>query len=326
VGLTRREMIVGTGAAFSAVVSSPYVSRASETYPARHVTIVNQFAAGSISDTTSRLIAQSLQDQLGQPFVVENKPGAGGLIAATAVARAKPDGYTLLATVSSLHSAAALYKEMPLDLMGDFTHIARLVSYPSFMTVRSTLPINTVQDLIAYAKANPAKLTYGHGNNMGQMVGEIFKRRTGVDLTRVAYRSNPAAMSDLVAGHIDVMVADIGTGWPHVESQKARPLAVFSKQRSALMPSVPTLDETVMPGFDVLPWGGLSGPAKMPSDVVGKLDAAISATFRSPETQKRFSAPGMEPYWADQRTFEIYVQDQLKNWTALIKEAGIPPQ
>lgn len=323
---TRRKILAGASAVISGVIARPYVSRAAEPYPARRVTIVNQFAAGSISDTTARLIAQALQDQLGQPFIVENKPGGGGLIAATMVARAAPDGYTLLATVSSLHSAAALYKELPIDLMKDFTHIARLVSYPSFMTVRSSLPINTVQELVAYAKANPGKLSYGHGNNMGQMVGEIFKRRTGVDMTRVAYRSNPAAMTDLVAGHIDVMVADIGTGWPHVESQKARPLAVFAKQRSAIMPAVPTLDETVMPGFDVLPWGGLSGPANMPPDVVAKLDAAIATTMKNPEMQKRFTAPGMEPFWAGQKDFETYVRAQLDNWTALIKEAGIPPQ
>jgi tripartite-type tricarboxylate transporter receptor subunit TctC len=307
------------------VVSACHGAAASD-YPNRRVTIINQFAPGSISDAAARLIAQSLQDQLGQPFIVENRVGAGGLVAATTVARAAPDGYTLLATASSLHSGAALYKEMPIDPMKDFTHIARIGSYPSFIAVRANLPIHSIQELVDYAKNNPGKLTYGYGNNMGQIIGETFKRRTGADISRVAYRSNPAAMTDLVAGHIDIMLPDLNTGMPHVLSGKVRPLAVFTKSRSITLSNVPTLDETLLPGFEVLPWGGLSGPANMPPEVVSKLEAAVQKALMDPETQKRFALSGIEVFWAGQKEFESWVRSQLANWTTLIKEVGIQPQ
>jgi tripartite-type tricarboxylate transporter receptor subunit TctC len=325
--LTRREMLAHGAVAGGAMVAQmPRSLLAADEYPSRRVTIINQFAPGSISDAAARLIAQSLQDQFGQPFIVENRVGAGGLLAATMVARALPDGYTLLATASSLHSGAALYKDLPIDPMKDFTHIARIGSYPSFIAVRSNLPINSIQELVAHAKKNPGKLTYGHGNNMGQMIGETFKRRTATDIARVAYRSNPAAMTDLIAGHIDIMLPDLNTGMPHVQSGRVRPLAVFTKKRSTTLPDVPTLDETVMPGFDVLPWGGLSGPANLPPDVVNKLETAVQKALAEPETQKRFAMSGIEVFWGGQKEFESYVRSQLENWTALIREVGIQPQ
>jgi len=323
---TRRQVLsYGLASASAGLMLSSRLS-ASERYPARPVTIINQFAPGSISDAAARLLAQSLHEQLGQPFIVENRVGAGGLLAATTVARAKPDGYTLLATASSLHSGAALYKELPIDPMKDFTHIARIGSYPSFIAVRSELPIATIKELVTYAKSKGGKMTYGHGNNMGRMIGEIFKLRTGAPLTRVPYRSNPTAMTDLVGGQIDMMLPDQNTGMPHVKSGRARPLAVFTKERSRVLPDVPTLDETVMPGFDVLPWGGLSGPANMPPEVVATLEQAVEKMLSDPKMQKQFRTAGVEVFWGGHKEFETYVRDQLTNWTALIKEAGIPPQ
>ena len=323
---TRRRILKQTLAAAGAALCVPHLSRAQERYPARRVTIINQFAAGSISDAAARLLAQSLQEQLGQPFVVENKVGAGGLLAATTVARAAPDGYTLLATASSLHSGAALYKDLPIDPMKDFTHIARIGSYPSFIAVRSDLPVKTIQELVSYAKAHDGKITYGHGNNMGRMIGEIFKLRTGAPLVRVPYRSNPAAMTDLVGGQIDMMLPDLNTGMPHVLSGRARPLAVFTKARSPALPDVPTLDETVMPGFEILPWGGLSGPANLPAEVVATLESAAHKTLTGPQVQKQFRTAGIEIFWGGHEEFTSYVRAQLANWTALIKEAGIPPE
>jgi putative tricarboxylic transport membrane protein len=163
---TRRRVIVHAVLGGGAVLACPFIARAEEPYPSRRVTLINQFAPGSISDAAARLIAQYLQDHLSQPFIVENRAGGGGLVAAVAVARAVPDGYTLLATASSLHSGAALYKDLPIDPVKDFTHIARIGSYPSFFAVRSDLPAKSIQELVAYAKSNPGKLTYGHGNNL----------------------------------------------------------------------------------------------------------------------------------------------------------------
>ena len=298
-------------------------SQSATVYPTRPVTIVNQFSPGSISDATARLIAKSLQDQLGQPFIVENKVGAGGLIAATYVANAAPDGYTLLATSSSLHSGASLYKDLKIDPIKDFTHIARVGSFPSFIVVRSDLPVNTIEEFIFYAKKNPKKLSYGHGNNVGQMVGETLQKRNGIELIRVPYKSNPAAMIDLVAGHIDMMVPELNTGLPHIQSGKVKALALLTKTHNSRLPNVPTLNETVLPGFDVLPWGGLSGPAGMPIDIVTKLEISVHKALRDPEFIKSLTSSVIEPFWGGQKEFEQYVKSQLENWTLIIKNAGI---
>src|SRR5262245_59229817 len=246
-----------------------------ETYPVRPVTIVTPFAAGSQTDAAARLLGQSLQDALGQSFVVENKAGAGGLLAANAVARAKPDGYTLLLTTNSTHSAIALFKSVPYDPIKDFAPIARLGNFPSFIAVNSSLPIMSMAELVANAKANPGKLSYGVGNSTGQIVGETLKKRTSIDIVRVSYRSNPTAMSDLIAGHIQVMVPDMNTGMPQVNAQKIRPLAVLTKEGNPLLPNVPTLDATVMPGFEILAWAGLFAPANTPPEIVNTLAEAV---------------------------------------------------
>ena len=228
--MTRRQFAGGAAAATGALLAGVRRGRA-DTYPQKPVTIVNPFAPGSISDAAARIVGQSLQQELGQPFVVENKVGAGGLLAATTVQRAQPDGYTLMLTASSSFSGAALYKSMPFDPVKDFTHIARIGSFPSFIAVNPGVPAETMAALVAYAKANPGKLSYGHGNNVGQLVGETLKKRTGVDIVRVAYRSNPAAVTDLIAGHIQIMVPDLNTGLPSVKSGKIRALAMLNHGR-----------------------------------------------------------------------------------------------
>jgi tripartite-type tricarboxylate transporter receptor subunit TctC len=323
--VTRRRLVQCALGAGVFIPAAPYVARAA-TYPTQRITILNQFPPGSLSDAAARLVAQSLQDQFGQPVIVENKVGGNGLVAAIAVARAAPDGYTLLATASSLHSGAAVLKDVPIDLMKDFTHIARISKYPSFIAVRSDLPVNSIQALVAYAKANPRKLSYGHGNNTGQIVGEVFKLRTHVDMVRVPYRSNAQAMTDLIAGQIDLMVPDMYTGMPHILSGKARALVVLDKIRSPALPDTPTLDETVIPGFEMVPWGGLSGPANLPPDVVSRLEQALREMTQQPKSRDLFERARIEISFAGHKEFTGYVADQLANWTNLIREAGIKPE
>jgi tripartite-type tricarboxylate transporter receptor subunit TctC len=323
--ITRRHLLNRAAAAGAFVAAAPYVARAAA-YPTQRITLINQFAPGSISDAAARLLAQSLQDQFGQPVIVENKVGAGGLVAAVAVARAAPDGYTLLATASSLHSGAALYKDLPIDPVKDFTHIARMGTYPSFIAVRSSLPVKSMAEFVAYAKANPGKLSYGYGNNMGRIIGEILKRRTHIDISLIPYRSNPAAVTDLLGGQIDAMLPDLNTGLAQVKADRIRPLAVATTTRNAALPEVPTLDSTVLPGFELVPWGGLSGPANLPPDVVTQLEAAARKTMDDPKTKELFGRSGIEFFWAGHDEFTAYVRDQLVNWGNLIREAGIPPE
>jgi tripartite-type tricarboxylate transporter receptor subunit TctC len=297
-----------------------------EPYPARTVTIVTPFAAGSQTDAAARIVGQYLQDALGHGFVIENKPGANGLIAANAVAHAKPDGYTLLLTTNSTHSAVALFKSVPYDPIKDFTPIARIGNFPSFVAVNLDVPVASMAELVARAKANPGRLSYGVGNSTGYVVGETLKKRTGTDIVRVSYRSNTFAIADLIAGHIQMMIPDMNTGLPQVKAQKIRPLAVLTKERSPLLPDVPTLSETVMPGFESLAWAGVFAPANTPPEVTNTIADAMHKMLTNPEMIERFSGAGVQVLWTDPQAFSEFVKTELVKWTAVIKEAGIEPE
>jgi tripartite-type tricarboxylate transporter receptor subunit TctC len=298
-----------------------------QSWPARTVTIVTPFAAGSVTDVTARIIGTALQEALKHPFIVENKPGAGGMIAAQAVAHADPDGYTLLLTTNSTHSAApALFKTVLYDPIKDFTPIARIGSFPSVVVVNPSLKINTIQELVAYAKANPGKLSYAHGNSTGYIAGEAIKHEAGIDIVRVGYRSNPAAVTDLIAGHVPMMIPDLNNALPQIAEKNMRPLAVLTRQRSPDLPDVPTLDESVMPGFDLLAWAGLFGPAELPPEVVEVLAREIKAAMARPDILEKFKKSGIEPYWGDTGEFKDFVASELVKWTAVIRAAGIEPE
>jgi tripartite-type tricarboxylate transporter receptor subunit TctC len=296
-------------------------------YPSRPVTVLTPYAAGSATDTAARLIGKYLQDALGQPFVIENREGAIGMIAAEACSRANPDGYTLLLTSNSTHSAApGLFKKVPYDPIKDFTPIARIGSFPSFIAVTNDLPVKSMQELVAYARANPGKINAGYGNSTGRITTETFKRRLNLDITPVAYRSNPAAVTDLMAGHVQMGVPDFSTGLPMLKAEKIRPLAVLTKERDPTLPDVPTLNETVMPGYDLLAWTGIFGPAGMPQKAVDTLAKPIEAALSKPEVRDRFRDAGVEIFWIGPAGFSDYVKTELVKWTTLIKSAGIEPE
>jgi tripartite-type tricarboxylate transporter receptor subunit TctC len=298
-----------------------------QTYPSRPVTIITPFAAGSVTDATARAIAQHLQETLGQSVVVENRAGAGGLLAANAVARAAPDGHTLLITTNTTHSAApGLFKSVPYDPIKDFTPVARIGSFPSLIAVHPSQPMRSMQELVSYAKASPGKLSYAHGNSTGHITGEALKRRTGIDVVRVAYRSNPAAMTDLIAGHIPMMIPDFGVALPQVKAQKIRPLAVITRERSMTLPDLPTLHETVMPNYDLLAWAGLFAPAGLPAPIATRLSGELEKMLMRPEVKERFLNSGVEVFFSGPKEFEDYVKSELVKWTGLIKEVGIEPE
>jgi tripartite-type tricarboxylate transporter receptor subunit TctC len=298
-----------------------------QTYPSRPVTIVTPFAAGSVTDATARSIAAHLQEALGQPFIVENRAGAGGMLAASAVAKAAPDGHTLLITTNSTHSAApGLFKTVPYDPVRDFTPVARIGSFPSLIAVNPKQPIKSMQELVAQAKANPGKLAIAHGNSTGHITIEALKQRAKIDIARVPYRSNPAAMADLVAGHIALMVPDFGTGLPQLRAQKIRALAVLTKDRSATLPDVPTLHETVMPSYDLLAWAGMFAPAGLPVPIAERVSAELQKMLSKVEVKERLLNTGVEVFYTGPKEFDAYVRSELVKWTGLIKEAGIQPE
>jgi tripartite-type tricarboxylate transporter receptor subunit TctC len=296
-------------------------------YPTRTITILTPFAAGSVTDAAARVVAQALTETLHQSVVVENRPGAGGMLSANAVARAANDGYTLLLTTNSTHSVVnALYKNVTYDPIKDFTPVARIGSFASYIGVTPDKPYQSMQALVDYAKAHPGKLSYGVGNSTTQIVMEALKKRTGADILKVPYRSNPMVMTDLLGGQVQIMVADFNTGIPQLKAGKVNALAVLTRTRHPTLPNVPTLNETVMPGYHILAWAGMFGPAGLPADVVKTLAAAVHKALDNPEVRQRFANSGTDVYWSDTDEFAAFVKSELTNWMAMAKEAGIQPE
>jgi tripartite-type tricarboxylate transporter receptor subunit TctC len=296
----------------------------SQTYPNRPVTIIVPFGAGSATDTVSRLIAQPLGEALGQNVVVEDRPGADGALAATYVARAAPDGYTLLmASNSPLSAAPFLVKNIAYDAIKDFTPIARTGSYTLMLVVNPKLPVHSVAELVAYAKANPGKLSYASGNTSGIVGGETFKRWAGLDIVHVPYKSTPPALTDVMDGRVSMMFADLITGLPHVRSGGVRALAMTRLKRSALIPELPTMDEAGVEGFEMDSWVALFGPANMPPAIVTRLNVEIRRIIDNPDVQKKMVKVAFDSFSSTPEELGAFTKDQLAKWGKMIKDAGI---
>ena len=306
---------------------APRSAAADDKWPARRVTLIVPFGPGTTTDAIGRLFAEEFKEALGQPFIVENRAGAGSTLGAHAAAKAAPDGYTLLMGGNSSHTAApALVKVVPYDPIKDFTFISRIGKYPSVLATNPRQPFKTIREFVAYAKANPGKLAYGHGNSTGQITGETIKRRLGLDIARVPYTSNPPALTDLLGNSIQLMVPDFLTGLPNIEAGKVVPLAVIMLERSPRLPNAPTLAETVMPGFGVLPWTSLMGPAGLPKDIVKTLDGTVEKIMAKPDITRRLEATGTDPFYAPTEEFSAFVKADLPRWITMGREAGIEPQ
>ena len=296
-------------------------------YPSKPITIVVPFAAGSGTDSITRIVAQYLSVALNQSVVVENKVGASGALAATYVARAAPDGYTLLMATNSTHSANPhLFKNLGYDPVKDFAPVARLGSYVFMLVVGKDVPVTTLQELVAYAKANPGKLTYASGNTTGIVAGETFKSKAGVDILHVPYKSTPPAINDVLGGRISMIVIDMAPGIEHVRAGNFRALAVTTKERSALLPDLPSLAEAGIPGYDVTSYAALFAPAGTPKEIVDRLNAEIQKIIADPEAKKRIAVTGFDAFSGPPESLAAFVQTELVNWGKLIKDAGIEPQ
>jgi tripartite-type tricarboxylate transporter receptor subunit TctC len=316
-------------AAASALIFAGLVSAASAQapYPNRPITLVLPFAAGSGTDTTTRIISQHLGLALGVGTIIDNKPGANGMIAATYVARAAPDGYTLFVTTNTTHSANPfLLKNMPYDPVKDFTPIARTGDLPFMLVVNNDLPAKNVAELIAYGKANPGKLTYASGSSSGIVSGATFAHNTGVDMLHVPYKSSPPALNDVIGGRISMIFIDVLTGLPHVKGNALRALAVTTKERSPLVPELPSMQEAGVPDFDISSWQGYFAPAGTPKEIVTRLNAEIRKIVEKPEIKAQLATLGMDAFSGTPEQLGTFVGEQLVLWEKLIKNAGIEKQ
>ena len=309
-----------------AAVAWGFAARADQ-YPSRVVTMIVPFAAGSGTDAVARVFAQELAAALKGNVVVENKAGASGAIAANYVARAAPDGYTLFVTTNTSHSAnPSLLKSINYDPVKDFTPIVRGGNLPFMLVVDPKLPVKSVQDLVAHAKANPGKLTYAYGNSTGIVAGETFRRAAGIDVLKVPYKSTPPAITDVVGGRISFMFVDLTSGMSMVRSGGMRALAVTTAERSAILPDLPSMAEGGVKDFDITSWNGIFGPANMPKEITEKLNAEMAKIIARPDVKARLAEMGFDAFSSTPAELDAFVKAQLVTWTKLIKEAGIEPE
>jgi tripartite-type tricarboxylate transporter receptor subunit TctC len=322
---TRRLRAVATSALIFAGLAS--AAPAQTAYPNRTITLVLPFAAGSGTDTTTRIISQHLGVALGVGIVIDNKPGANGMIAATYVARAAPDGYTLFVTTNTTHSANPfLLKTLTYDPVKDFAPIARTGDLPFMLVINLDLPVKNVAELVAFGKANPGKLTYASGSSSSIVSGATFAHNAGIDILHVPYKSSPPALNDVIGGRISMIFIDVLTGLPHVKGNALRALAVTTKERSPLVPELPTMQEAGVPDFDISSWQGYFAPANTPKEIVTRLNAEIRKIVEKPEIKAQLATLGMDAFSGTPEQLGTFVGEQLVLWERLIKNAGIEKQ
>jgi tripartite-type tricarboxylate transporter receptor subunit TctC len=295
-----------------------------DTFPSRPITFVSVFGPGSASDTICRIIADQLGVALKQPVIVEDRPGADGAVAAQYVQHTSPDGYTLMmATNSPLSADPFLLRDVSYDPVKDFAPVTRVGSFTLMLVVNPNLPIHSVAELVAYAKANPGKLSYASGNTAGLVGGKTLAHWAGLDMLHVPYKSTPPAIEDVIAGRVSMMFADFTVAMPHVAAGQVRALAVTRLKRSSLFPDLPTMDEAGIKGFNLDAWAALVAPAGVPPDVVAMLNAALRKIIDAPATQAKFRNVGFEGFSSSPAELGDFIKTQLGIWEKMIKDANI---
>ncbi len=295
-----------------------------ETYPTHPVRIIVGFAAGSTTDTLARLIGQWLSQRLGQQFIIENRPGAGGNVGAEAVVRSTPDGYTLLMVPPAVAANAALYPHLDFDFIRDTDPVAGVVRVPNVVEVNPSVPVKSIPELIAYAKANPGTLSFASAGigTASHLAGQLFNKMTEANLTHVPYRGDGPAMADLVAGHVQVGFATMTASIGFIRAEKLRPLAVTTTTPSPALPEVPTVAEFV-PGFEASSWFGVAAPKGTPADIVNVLNQQINAGLADPTIKARLADMGGMLLTGSPADFAKLIAAETDKWGKVIREAGI---
>jgi len=323
--LPRRQFLhLAAGAAALPAVSR--IARA-QTYPARPVRIIVGNAAGSASDIIARLMGQWLSERLGQQFIVENRPGAGGNIATEAVTRSPPDGYTLLLVVSANTINATLYDKLNFNFLRDIAPVASIARVPLVMDVNPSVPAKTVPEFIAYAKANPGKINMASAGdgNISHVAGELFKFMAGVDMAHVPYRGSTPALTDLLGGQVQVMFDTTPASIPHIRAGSLRPLAVTTAMRLEVLPEIPIMDEFV-PGYEASAWLGFGVPKNTPAAIVDMLNRETNAALADPGIKARLADLGLTVFAGSPADFGKLIAEETEKWGKVIKFANIKPE
>jgi tripartite-type tricarboxylate transporter receptor subunit TctC len=311
--------------ALAAVLAAFAFGASGQTYPNKPIRLVVPFPAGGTTDVLARAAAQKLTESLGQPVVVDNRPGAGGNIGAELVAKSPPDGYTLLMGTVGTHAInPSLYPKMPYDHVRDFAPVILVAGVPNVLVINPALPVNSVQELIAYAKANPGKLNFassGNGTSI-HLSGELFKTMAGVQIAHIPYKGSAPALQDLVGGQVQLMFDNLPSSLALIKAGKLKALAVTSKERAAALPDVPTMAESGLPGFEASSWFGLLAPAGTPQPVVLKVNADVAKWLASPDAKERLLAQGAIAAGGTPEDFARHIAAETAKWQKVVKDSG----
>ena len=319
----RRKLLQGIWA----VALLPFTGRgfAQGAYPNKPIKIIAPVQPGGGVDLVARTIADRLGRALGQSIVVENQSGGGGIVGSLAIARAAPDGYTLMVGYVGTHGTNPAVRKLPYDAVKDFTPIAMVGGTPNILVVPPTLPVNTLREFVEYAKANPGKLSYGSAGpgTLTHLAMEQLKVAADLDLVHVPYRGIGPAITDILGGQTQALFPGLAAALPHIKAGKMRPLAVTGQKRNRLVPDVPTFEESGYQGFDGVQWYGIVGPANLPAPIVKRLSDEINRLLENPELRERLSGEALEPMPMSPEEFGRYIRDDIARWSRLAKERNI---
>ena len=294
-------------------------------YPAKPIRMVVPFPPGGATDIVTRVVADKLTQALGQPVTVENRPGAGGTLGSDLVAKAPADGYTLLMGSTSTHAVApALYSKLPYDPLKDFTPVANVAASPMILVVSPSLPVTNLKELIAYAKANPGKLSYASSGNgtVNHLTGEMLKGAIGADMVHVPYKGSALAFPDLFEGRVQLMFDYTISIVPQLKSGKLRPLAITSLKRSATVPDIPTMDASGMPGFESILWLGLFAPPGTPREIATRINAEVAKLLQLADVKEKFAQQGSDPIGGSTEQFAATIRSEIAKWGKIVKDSG----
>lgn len=320
----KRRTVLAAAAAACALSLAPLAAHA-QAFPTKPITIVVPFSAGGTTDILARVVGQYMSKDLGQPVIVDNRAGAGGNIGALNVARAPADGYTLLMGTVGTHAInQSLYKKMAFDPIKDFAPLSRVALVPNLLVANPAQPFKNVKELIAYAKANPGKVTFGSSGSGSSihLSGEMFQQMAGVEMQHIPYKGSAPAVTDLLGGQIAVMFDNMPSAIGHVRAGKLRALAVTTPKRSPALPDVPTIAEAGVPGYSATSWFGLLAPANTPAPVLAKLNASILKALADPDVKKKMAEQGAEPYGEKPEQFAEFIRSETAKWGKIVKQSG----
>jgi|EndMetStandDraft_5_1072996.scaffolds.fasta_scaffold05599_3 tripartite-type tricarboxylate transporter receptor subunit TctC len=324
----RALLVLLVSATTASAQTAPATPADPDNYPNRTIRYIVPYPPGAFNDTLGRIVAQKLSEAWGVPVVVENRPGGGTLIGSEAVAKAPPDGYTLLGVAFPFGANPSIYKNLPYDTVKDFTPLIFAGQTQNLLVIKPSLPINSVKELIDYAKKNPGKVSYGSTGigSSNHLSMELFKSMAGIDLVHVPYKGSAPMVNDMLGGHIDIAFDNTPNVLPQVNGDKLRALGVSSKARSALAANVPTVSEAGVPGYEVTVWFGIVGPAGMKPDVVKKLNEELNTIFGMDDVKRRFVEQGVDPVGGPPSRFADHIRAEIGKWAKVVKDANIQPE